>query len=248
VTDSSSPADAPLRLVLFDCDGTLIDSQAAIVAAMAAACTAHGVAVPGREAVRRVVGLPLDVAIAGLAPTADARMQARLVASYKEAFAAHRRAGRHPAPLFDGAAEALAAVEATGALLGIATGKSRRGLDATLDELGWCDRFVITKTADDGPGKPAPDMVLRAMAETGVEAATTAVVGDTTFDMMMARAARVPALGVGWGYHAPADLAAAGAVGVATAFADVPPALDRLWGAGAPAPAPEEPWPLSPSD
>ena len=87
----------------------------------------------------------------------------------------------------------------TGALIGIATGKSRRGLVATLEELGWLDRFVVLRTADDGPGKPAPDMVLSAMTETGVRPEETVMIGDTTFDIAMARAARVRAVGVGWG-------------------------------------------------
>lgn len=229
MTIPPSDAGAPLRLVLFDCDGTLIDSQAAIVAAMAAACAAHGFPAPAREAVRRVVGLPLDIAVAALIPHAGDSAHARLVASYKDAFAAHRRAGDHPAPLFPGAADALAAVEATGALVGIATGKSRRGLDATLAELGWRDRFVVLKTGDDGPGKPAPDMALQAMAETGVDAANTAMVGDTTFDILMARAARIRSIGVGWGYHDLEELAEAGADALVGAFHEVPPLLDRLW-------------------
>jgi len=231
LTDHLSPADpaAPLRLVLFDCDGTLIDSQAAIVAAMAAACTAHGFPVPAREAVRRVVGLPLEIAIASLLPEAEAPTLARLVASYKEAFGADRRARRHESPLYEGAAEAVAAIEATGALIGIATGKSRRGLVATLEELGWLDRFVVLRTADDGPGKPAPDMVLSAMTETGVRPEETVMIGDTTFDIAMARAARVRAVGVGWGYHDGAELHRAGAHAVVEAFSEVPPAVHRLW-------------------
>lgn len=231
MTDCLPPADPDdrLRLVLFDCDGTLIDSQAAIVAAMAAACGAHGFPVPAREAVRRVVGLPLEIAIARLLPEVDAGTLARLVAGYKDAFGADRRAGRHVSPLYPGAAEAVAAVEASGWLIGIATGKSRRGLLATLEELGWRDRFVVLRTADDGPGKPAPDMVLSAIAETGVRPADTVMVGDTTYDIAMARAARVGAIGVGWGYHDAGELTGAGAHAVVRSFAEVPAAVRRLW-------------------
>ena len=208
-----------IRLCVLDCDGTLVDSQHVIVAAMADAWGACGRAVPpDADAVRRVVGLSLDVAIGRLAPDGDGDALAALADGYRQAF---RRLHQDPAliePLFPGVAEALDAAEAAGFLLGIATGKGRRGLQASLERHGLLDRFVTLQTADDAAGKPAPDMLLRAMAETGADPACTVMVGDTTFDMIMARAARVPAVGVSWGYHGADELSAAGAAVVIDSF------------------------------
>ncbi|MBB6250036.1 HAD-IA family hydrolase [Nitrospirillum iridis] len=217
------------RLALFDCDGTLVDSQHAIIAAMAAGFASQGLAPPPDEAVRRQVGLSLEVAILGLLPPgADLGAVAGIAAVYKGAFHQNRAHGGTVEPLYPGLVEALDALEAAGFLLGIATGKSHRGLVATLDHHGLNGRFLTLQTADRAPGKPAPDMALRAMAEAGADPATTVVIGDTSYDMEMARHARVAALGVAWGYHAPADLLAAGAAHVCHDYAEVPAAVAAL--------------------
>ena len=213
---------APLCLALFDCDGTLVDSQRSIIAAMREAWHAHGLDDPDPEAVRRVVGLPLDTAIAQLRPDATAEEMQSLGEHYRAAFFRHRQSGESDEPLYDGAVEALDALDAGGFLLGVATGKSRRGLRATLERHGLLDRFVTTKTADDGPGKPNPHMVQQAMADTGVDPACVVMIGDTVFDIQMARAARVATIGVAWGYHPVDELSAAGADRIATAFPDIP--------------------------
>ncbi len=201
----------PLRLALFDCDGTLVDSQFAIFDAMSSAWAAHGLGEPDPAEVRRMVGLPLVQAVALLLPDLDDDRHAAIAESYKEAFQALRRRGDLHEPLFPGIREALDALETRGVLLGVATGKSRRGLDAVLAHHGLTKRFVTLQTSDIGPGKPHPDMVYRALAETGVEVARTVVIGDTTYDIQMARNARVASVGVSWGYHAVAELEAAGA-------------------------------------
>ncbi len=213
---------APLCLALFDCDGTLVDSQQSIIAAMRTAWRAHDLDDPDPEAVRRVVGLALDTAIAQLRPDATAEEMQSLGEHYRAAFFEQRQSGAFEEPLYDGAREALDALDAEGILLGIATGKSRRGLRATLERHGLLERFVTTKTADDGPGKPNPHMVQQAMAETGVESAWVVMIGDTVFDIQMARAAGVVAIGVAWGYHPVEELSAAGAEHIATAFPDIP--------------------------
>ena len=116
-------------------------------------------------------------------------------------------------------------------MLGVATGKSRRGLEATLGRHGLLDRFAILKTADDGPGKPNPDILLDAMAEAGTAPETTAVVGDTVFDMEMASGAGAAAIGVAWGYHDSEELTRAGAQRIIHAFDELMPTIETLWSA-----------------
>ncbi|MDE1147565.1 MAG: HAD-IA family hydrolase [Azospirillaceae bacterium] len=217
------------RLALFDCDGTLVDSQHAIIAAMAAGFRAQGLAPPPDEAVRRQVGLSLDAAVRGLLPEGvDPDVLDGIAAAYRDAFFENRTRGAVAEPLYPGLVQALDALNAAGFVLGVATGKSRRGLLATLEHHGLSDRFVTLQTSDLPPGKPAPDMALRAIFEAGAEPCTTVVIGDTTYDMLMARNARTRALGVAWGYHAPVDLLAAGAARVVHDYAEVPAAVAAL--------------------
>lgn len=201
-----------MSLIVFDCDGTLVDSQHLIVAAMARAFRRHDLPVPPPDAVRYVVGLSLAQAVAALAPEL-ARDECTLVAeSYKETFAALRR--ERPGliePTFEGVPETLAELDRRGHLLGIATGKSRRGLAAVLGHHGLDHLFVSVQTADDHPSKPHPAMLDQAMAETDRLPSETMLIGDTTYDMAMAAAAGVRAVGVAWGYHPVDALRHAGA-------------------------------------
>ncbi len=218
----ASAFEAP-RLVLFDCDGTLVDSQHHIVAAMQSAFARYDLAAPAPDAVRRLVGLPLEISVRHLLQTMNIGADtAAVVAAYREAAFAMRHAPDHDEPLFPGLLDTLASLEADGYLLGIATGKARRGLDATLTMHGLHDRFVTLQTADIARGKPDPDMVLRAMRETGAEPGSTLVVGDTTFDILMAKNAGARAIGVAWGYHDPAELLEAGALAVAESYGELP--------------------------
>jgi phosphoglycolate phosphatase len=219
-----------LKLALFDCDGTLVDSQYAIVAAMNAAFLGLGLPLPDPAAVRRVVGLPLVRAVAVLLPDNPERLHAAVADRYRLAFADGRNRGVHEEPLFPGIREALEALEDAGLLLGVATGKSRRGLVATLDSHGLLDRFCTLQTSDTGPGKPHPDMVFRALAEAGVDASDTVVIGDTSFDMLMAGSARTGAVGVAWGYHEVEELTGAGAQRICLTTNEVPAAVLDLLG------------------
>lgn len=204
-----------LRLAIFDCDGTLVDSQADIGAAMDAAFVGAGLTPPPRSATRRVVGLSLPEAMRRLAPTADHALHEELARRYKDAFRARREAGQVGEPLYDGIAALIGELSAEGWLLGVATGKSDRGLAHCLATHGLDRHFVTLHTADRHPSKPHPSMIEACLADTGVEPARTAMIGDTTFDMAMAVNAGVRALGVDWGYHPPHELIEAGATAVA---------------------------------
>lgn len=208
-----------MRLIVFDCDGTLIDSQHLIVEAMGEAFQAAGLPLPPRSRVLRHVGLSVPEAVAGVAESQDEALIADLGAAYKAAFSALRQKPGFVEPMYPGA---HAAVEALGAdeglLLGIATGKSRRGVDLFLAREGLTPLFATLQTADDAPSKPHPGMLLRAMDETGAAPGATVMIGDTSYDMRMARAAGVDAIGVDWGYHTAEELLEAGARAVATDF------------------------------
>ena len=218
-----------LRLVIFDCDGTLVDSQRNIVAAMTAAFESCGLPPPARERMLSVVGLSLPHAFVHLtAETPEAPVNA-LANAYRAAFFAIRQTPGHREPLYPGAREALDALTDRGVLLGIATGKSQRGVAALLAMHGLEGRFVTIQTADDAPSKPHPAMVEQALAETGVAPRDAALVGDTSFDMEMARAAGVTPIGVAWGYHRPEALLRTGAALVLRSFDRLVPSLDHLW-------------------
>ena len=216
-------SDASARLAVLDCDGTLVDGQANICVACETAFVGAGMTPPPRAAIRRIVGLSLVEAMEVLLPDADAACHRRLAQDYKDAYVAMRASGGlEDEPLFDGIEAVLAALSAAGWVLGVATGKSDRGLGHVLARHGLGDRFVTLQTADRHPSKPHPAMLAAAMAEACAIPATTVMIGDTSFDMAMARAAGVRAVGVAWGYHDAAELIAAGADVVAAAVADLP--------------------------
>ena len=202
------------RLAVFDCDGTLVDSQANICRAMEDAFAGARLALPPRAAIRRIVGLSLVEAVAALLPQADPALHRTLALDYKHAFQRLRAdGGLDDEPLFDGIVEVLATLADRGWVLGVATGKSDRGLAHVLEQHGLAQLFATLQTADRHPSKPDPAMLLAAIAEVG--ATETVMVGDTAFDMAMAKAGGARAIGVTWGYHDVADLVAGGAEVVA---------------------------------
>jgi phosphoglycolate phosphatase len=218
-----------MTLILFDCDGTLVDSQNAIVSAMNAAFHAHGLKLAPRQSVIGVVGLSLVPAITRLLPRVDRDIVEQVAESYKRSFAEMRSQPEHDEPLFPGAREVLQGLAARpGVRLGIATGKSIRGVDAVIEREGWHGLFATIQTADDNPSKPHPGMVLRAMAEVDARPFETLMVGDTTFDVDMARAAGAHAIGVAWGYHDPRSLSDCGAHAMIERFDELPATVDRL--------------------
>jgi phosphoglycolate phosphatase len=218
------------KLAIFDCDGTLVDSGATIRAALEQAFDAHGMECPPLQVTRKVIGLSLMESMARLAPNCD---HAALAQSYKDAFFAMRGAGQVEEPLFDGIVELLDRLEADGWLLGVATGKSDRGLRYCLEAHGLGGRFVTLQTADRNPSKPHPAMALAAMAEAAAEPRRTVFVGDTGWDIGCARNAGVGAIGAAWGYHDVDELTAEGAHGVAMAPAAVVALADQWIGRAA---------------
>lgn len=223
----TAPVDG-VRLIVFDCDGTLVDSQHSIVSAMAGAYGAHGLPAPSAEAVRQVVGLSLVEAVAKLSPDLEAGLHESIAEGYKSAFRANLSAGDVTEPLFPGAIETLRALNEAGYLLGVATGKSRRGMERTIAKFGLEEFFVTVQTADGHPSKPHPAMLEQAMADVGAAPHETVLVGDTTYDIVMARSARAHGLGVTWGYHAVEELRQAGAAALVEAFEHVPPTVAQL--------------------
>ncbi|SIT19179.1 HAD-IA family hydrolase [Insolitispirillum peregrinum] len=218
----------PLRLVLLDIDGTLVDSLHNIVQAMHTACDVVGVTRPPEACVRRGIGLSLVEAVAQSLPDHPLDIHEQVAEHYKQAFMALRSSPDHQEHLFPGTREIIAEMAGQGWLLGLATGKSRRGLDSFVERHGFEGCFVTLHTADDGPGKPHPSMIHQALANTGCEPHHTVMVGDTTFDIQMARAARVGAVGVSWGNHAPDDLWRSGAHIVLETFDGLTAAVSSL--------------------
>ncbi len=219
-----------LRLVIFDVDGTLVDSQAEIMAAMTLAFGASAFAMPDRKAVLSIVGLSLNEAFAKLCPMASGVERAHLVQAYKDAFNQLRGPDGKAelSPLFPGALDALDVLRRQDhTLLAVATGKSRRGLDKMLERHGLTGVFQSEQVADHHPSKPHPSMILTALAETGVAPQKAVMLGDTTYDMDMARAAGVQKIGVTWGYHAADTLKPDAMI---EDFAALPGAVDQLIG------------------
>ena len=222
-----------MKLVIFDCDGTLVDSQNIIHAAMANAFAAHGLTCPPRTQVLSIVGLSLHQAVSQLMPDADSAQIVKVADSYKNAFGDLRADPAHSEPMFEGARHAIETLAARDdVMLGIATGKSRRGMRVLFEREGLTHYFATVQTADTHPSKPHPSMIAKAMIEAGTSAEQTVMIGDTTYDIDMALAAGVHAIGVDWGYHPAEALRAAGAHHIAGEYGDVVPAVDGLFARG----------------
>jgi phosphoglycolate phosphatase len=216
-----------VKLIVFDVDGTLVDSQHLIVAAQREAFAAHGLEPPSRERSLSVVGLSLAEAFTALVG-AQGPVEG-LVEAYKDAFARLRADPAWQEPFFPGAPELIGELAARHEVaLGIATGKSRRGVAHLVARHGWDRVFATIQTADEAPSKPDPTMLRQAMAEAGASPENTIMVGDSTFDMLMARAAGVRAVGVSWGYHPVAALEEAGAEAIIQSYAELRDLLLRL--------------------
>ena len=219
-----------MKLVIFDCDGTIVDSQAGIVLSMNHAFKSLHMTPPTRARTLAVVGLSLPEAFSVLAPEAEYDTRRELAERYKSAFRDLDHDPSDSEGLFPDAKDIIGALAKRGDLmLGIATGKSRRGVDRLIEAEGWHGVFSTIQTADEHPSKPHPSMIHTAMRETGVDRKDTIMIGDTTYDIDMARAANVGALGVTWGYHHKDELTDAGAHLIIDEYTEMPAALARLF-------------------
>jgi len=216
------------KLVVWDVDGTLVDSRQTIFDSMRTAFAAAGQPAPSYEAVRQVVGLGLMEGVGVLLPEAPQEVLERAAGAYRAAFGAKVRQPGYVEPLYDGAAETLDRLRSAGWKIAMATGKSRRGVETIIRMHGWGELFDSTHCADDGPGKPHPAMVLEAMKALWVGPEQTIVVGDTAHDMRMAKAAGAYAQGVAWGFHTAAEVAGGGADHVVHDFAELNRRLDAF--------------------
>jgi phosphoglycolate phosphatase len=216
-----------MRLAVFDCDGTLVDGQADVCWAMERAFTRAGLAAPDNHAVRRIVGLSLPAAVRSLSPDLSDDQNRAVTEFYRSSFRARREEGLLDEPLYDGIAAMLRTLHGAGWQLAVATGKSDRGLAACLATHGIADLFVSLQTADRHPSKPHPAMLEAALVEAGAGREEAVMIGDTSFDMLMAKSIGVAAIGVGWGYHGTAELLASGAAQVVQTAAALLDALDE---------------------
>ena len=218
-----------LKLFIFDCDGTLVDSQHTIVEGMEHAFGMHGLNPPTADATRSIIGLSLPEAIMKLAPELSAGVNAALVQSYKDYVIAQRASGGAIELLYDGAKDAIEALaQEADILLGIATGKAYRGVLHLFESYDWHDLFVTVQTADRAPSKPHPGMILQAMEQTGVGPENTYMIGDTSYDMEMAINAKVNPIGVSWGYHTSDVLRDSGAEHIVDDYSALHALLARL--------------------
>lgn len=201
-----------MKLVLFDCDGTLVNSGGVIHRCMAETFANAGLRVPELSETQEIIGLTLNLAISQISGIPMGAEVENLTEQYKQQFRKIRLEHDFDEPLYDGIAELIDALAAQDdILLGMVTGKSRRGVISVMERHGFDRNFLVSRCADDCPSKPHPAMVLECCHETGCDVSQTFVIGDTTYDMMMAGSAGATAIGVNWGYHKPDRLSEAGA-------------------------------------
>lgn len=213
----------PWKLIVFDWDGTLMDSEERIVACIHAAFADLGLPAPSPEAARDIIGLGLDEALAVLLPEAGRQGRQALIERYRHHFLF---ANDTPSRLFPGVSETLDWLLGRGYLLAVATGKSRQGLNQSLLATGLGGYFHATRCADETFSKPHPEMLLQLMAELGASGSETLMVGDTEYDMQMAQSAGAQALAVCYGVHAPERLLAHGPLGCLAELVDMPAWLE----------------------
>ena len=205
------------ELVIFDWDGTLMDSTALIAESLQQACRDVGITVPTTSDALFVIGLNMADTFSHVAPTLDEEGRQRLAERYRH----HFLANEHRLPLYPGVPEMLGDLHGRGRRLAVATGKARRGLERALDATGLRRWFEATRCADEGFAKPHPGMLLMLLEMTGVDPARAVMVGDTTHDLELAANAGVDAVAVSYGAHEEALLATRPALARCASVADL---------------------------
>lgn len=217
-----------MKAILFDCDGTIADSCAMICEIMRMVFVKHGLEVPLDSETRAIIGLSLDTAIGQLKPDASVDEIGRMAETYRTIFRSARSEPKFREALFPGMKALVRDLAARqDVCVGMVTGKSRRGVDAICETHGMTDWFAVVRTADDCASKPHPAMVLESCDVLGLSPSDVLVVGDSIYDMQMAKAAGASALGVEWGTFALPSLIAAGAFAVAETVEDLRLQIDR---------------------
>ena len=216
------------KLAVFDVDGTLVDSRASILNAMIEGANEIGVSPPTYEDVRAIVGLSLVEAVAQMRPDLDEATVQAYAEAYKRAFIRFHEDPDFVEPLYKGAADLLAELKAEGWAIGMATGKSRRGVDRNIEVHNWHDIFDCAFCADDGPSKPHPHMLNLNMQALGFAPEHTVMIGDTAHDIVMARQAGVYAIGVTWGFHTADELFEAGSDEIVSDFNELREVLQNV--------------------
>lgn len=206
----AAPPPRPFDLLVFDWDGTLMDSLGSIVACTRATLAELGLPPLEEEAIRQSIGLGIDDMVERLSPGGGAAQAAAVKRCYRDLWLSTYR--ERPV-LFAHAEPLLAELEAAGYLLAVATGKSRRGLDRDLAATGLAPRFHATRTVDEAPSKPHPGMLLSLLDELGVAPRRALMIGDSVWDLQMAANAGVPAVGIATGGYRHGELLAHGAAG-----------------------------------
>jgi phosphoglycolate phosphatase len=219
-----------MKLALFDVDGTLMDSQAMILASLTTAFGAEELPLPTRPEMLGIVGLSLVKAMSVLRPDDSSERHERLAQAYKQAFWSYRNSNTYPEIPFDGAIDLVRRLSLRNdVLLGIATGKSQRGVRHLVERFGLEGIFATIQTSDDAPSKPHPGMILQAMAECGVEARDTVMIGDAVFDIEMGHAAKVRTIAVNWGFQPRTALERAGPDALVNDYGELERCLLAFW-------------------
>ncbi len=222
-----------MKLVIFDCDGTIVDTQDKIGANMKEAFESLDLVWPGQAATRGIIGLSLLQAMRKLFPAGEHFQHEALVVRYKEI--SHRETDADQTPVmsfYDGALEAIKWLRARDDMfLAIATGKSHRGVLHMLKAAKLpVNAFISIQTADSAASKPHPEMIMNAMADAGgIGGHDTVMVGDASYDMEMARSANVHAVGVDWGYQSVETLENSGAHKIMSHFSQLDGMLKEFW-------------------
>lgn len=219
-----------MRLVIFDADGTLVNSQAVILEGMRQVFLEFGYTPPPVTSMLASIGLSLNLLFAMLLQREVDEEIEQMSASYKKRFFNLKKIPELYSPLYDGIDEIIETLSAQPeTLLAIATGKSRRGLNEMVDTFGYRDKFIALRSADDCPSKPHPAMILECCEIAGCDVLQTVMVGDSSYDMQMAIQAGTRALGVSWGYQDIASLEKSGAHAIVAKPHDIPTAIDELF-------------------